>query len=73
MSEEQLNSVVAELANILCGSALSRWQHDGRFALASPVVGDFVDGDDTIAKFALELEHGFLWFSLVLRGCVSAG
>jgi chemotaxis protein CheY-P-specific phosphatase CheC len=73
VGEEQLNSVVAELANILCGSALSRWQHDGRFVLSSPVVGDFVEGDGTIAKCALELEEGFLWFSLVLHGCVSVG
>src|SRR4051812_14130980 len=39
VSEESLNSVVAEMANILCGSALSRWQHDGRFVLASPAAG----------------------------------
>jgi CheY-specific phosphatase CheX len=36
LSEDQIRSVVCELTNIICGSALSRWQHQASFTLSQP-------------------------------------
>ena len=37
VSSDQIDAVVRELANIVCGSALSRWRGDALFHLTPPV------------------------------------
>lgn len=66
IAEEQVNSVITEMANILCGSALSRWRYEGQFVLASPVITPYVTAAGAFAQCALQLEEGSIWLSLVL-------
>jgi CheY-specific phosphatase CheX len=68
LTELQVGEVVCELANMLCGSVVSRFETDSRFELSQPVVDppDFAPPKDPAACGAYELEEGFLslWLDL---------
>ena len=61
VSDEQVGEVICELANIICGSALSRIESDYHFRLASPVLVSMPPGVRGAAcRCAVELYHGAL-------------
>ena len=74
---EQINAVVCEMANIICGSALSRWRDEGLFSLNPPAIvrADEESLPDAEAC-AFHLENGTLTFSVALdeggnEGCLA--
>lgn len=74
LTADQVRVVVGELANIVCGSALSQWRHDGLFSLNQPetTVGDaepLPGADDCV----LQLEQGTMRVSLVLNDAWTEG
>jgi CheY-specific phosphatase CheX len=68
LSESQIGEVICELANMLCGSVLSRLEKDTRFELALPEIAPQDAGcpDAPTACRLLELEDGTLamWLAL---------
>lgn len=72
LRNDQIRSVICELANIICGSAVSRWRHDGLFLLAPPALAESLEHPGTVAECTLQLEQGYLWFSLALDEAVLA-
>ena len=67
VSMQDAESVVLELANIVCGSALSHWCHDGLFTLSTPVLlGERVEYAGA-TRVTLELESGFLAISMSMQ------
>jgi CheY-specific phosphatase CheX len=74
---EQINAVVCEMANIICGSALSRWRDEGLFSLNSPAI---VQADEEWLPNAeacpFDMENGTLTFSVAIdedgdEGCLA--
>lgn len=65
---EQINAVVCEMANIVCGSALSRWRDEGLFSLGQPriVIGD-AEYPRNAEVSAFDMEYGRLTFSLAIE------
>src|SRR3982751_1039862 len=41
LSADQVNAVVCELANMVCGAALSAWDSEGTFSLSTPAISPF--------------------------------
>jgi len=72
LTEAQTGDVVCELANMLCGSVLSRLEEDSGFELAHPEVDPPEAGcpECPTARCALELEEGRLavWLELEKAG-----
>jgi hypothetical protein len=69
-SEAQIQEVVCELANMVCGSALSRLEENTRFDLSSPELRPAPAGCPHGGRFlsrGLELEEGPL--SVWLQVC----
>lgn len=64
VTAEQTELVASELANIICGSALSRWQVDSSFDLQPPRVGSWAGSEKYCSATRLQLENGFLWLGL---------
>lgn len=58
VTEQQCGEVVCELANMLCGSVLSRMEKDSLFALTQPKIGEpesqCPDQPSACLEFALE-------------------
>jgi CheY-specific phosphatase CheX len=57
VSESQVGEVVCELANMLCGSVLSRFEKDARFDLTHPELSAEPTGEAAVSR-TLELEDG---------------
>jgi CheY-specific phosphatase CheX len=61
LTNEQVGEVICELANMICGSALSRIENEFQFRLASPVLLSAPPKDrGTVVSEAVELYHGAL-------------
>lgn len=65
VSSEQIEEVLCELSNMICGSFLSRYRNAAIFDLSHPVRDLQGNSSATIAQ-TLELEEGFLhiWLEL---------
>lgn len=66
ITEAQGEQVMGELANMICGSVLSRAEAGARFELSHPVIGQPGAGRPPEAiHYTLELEEGFivLWIA----------
>ena len=65
VSQEQVNEVICELTNMLCGSLLSRIETEASFELTHPELSAVPDHVEYSRNF--ELENGTLgvWLSLV--------
>lgn len=59
-SDEEVDQVMGELGNMICGSFLSRYEKDGLFSLSSPEVLRPAAGELPGVHQALELMEGFL-------------
>lgn len=75
LREEQVREVLAELTNMICGSALSQWASDKIFRLGSP---QWIETPDlatakTVAEFrgsrAFDLGGGVLAAEIEVVGC----
>ena len=68
VTETQIGEVICELANMLCGSTLSRLEKDCRFELSQPEMepSETVRPTDATAYRAFQLEEGPLavWLQL---------
>jgi len=61
LTDEQVGEVICELANMICGSALSRIESDFHFRLASPVLLSAPPKDrGAVVSQAVELYNGAL-------------
>ncbi len=69
VSADAALSVLLELANILCGSVLSRWHPDGLFELAAPETDEY---DGTAEWQAFQTETGWLGVAVHLGEQVTA-
>ncbi|MFN3325340.1 MAG: chemotaxis protein CheX [Bryobacteraceae bacterium] len=65
---ERIESVIAEMTNILCGSALSGFYPEGRFVLAAPVLMGPATGlaGRSVVRRSYELDTGSLSVALAL-------
>jgi CheY-specific phosphatase CheX len=72
LTEPQIGEVVCELANMLCGTVVSRLEEDSRFELAPPSIDPPEAGcpECPTARCAFELEEGRLavWLELEKAG-----
>ncbi|MBL8238421.1 MAG: chemotaxis protein CheX [Bryobacterales bacterium] len=59
-SREEIDQVMGELANMICGAFLSRYEKEGLFALSSPEVLRPASGELSGVHRALELMDGFM-------------
>ena len=58
LSEESTREVICELANMICGSVLSRIESSAGFRLANPEIASAVLPDDGVAATAWTIETG---------------
>jgi CheY-specific phosphatase CheX len=75
LSEPEIREVVCELANIICGSLLSRVESTTTFRLASPRIVPVKSEDDSFGEclHALEIANGALIVTLQMdNGTCSA-
>jgi hypothetical protein len=69
-SGEEVDQVMGELGNMICGAFLSRFEKEGLFALSSPEVVRPADGAIPGVHRGLELMEGYMDLR-VLWGSVS--
>ena len=68
ISFPQVEAVVCELANMICGSVLSTYKKDGHFELSSPEITDMEDSQpDQVVRRVFELESGSIALAMDLR------
>lgn len=60
LSGEEVDQVMGELGNMICGAFLSRYEKEGLFALSSPEVIRPADGEIGGVHRGLELMEGFM-------------
>ncbi len=76
VGDEQVGEVICELANMICGSALSRIESDFDFRLDKPaLVAEPPLGSGVGATHAIALQHGALTVTMDIEepACSSAG
>lgn len=59
-SQEEIDQVMGELGNMICGAFLSRYEKEGLFALSSPQVIRPASGELPGVHRGLELMEGFM-------------
>lgn len=59
-SSQEVDQVMGELGNMICGAFLSRYEKEGLFALSSPEIVRPADGEIGGVHRGLELMEGFM-------------
>jgi CheY-specific phosphatase CheX len=68
ISREQVDTVVCELANMICGSVLSSYKRDGHFELSTPEITQMEDSQpDEVVRRVFELETGCIGLAIDFR------
>ena len=68
VSRARMESVVCELANMICGSVLSNHKKDGHFELSSPeITGSEDEQPDEVVRRVFELESGSIALAMDFR------
>jgi CheY-specific phosphatase CheX len=68
ISLPQMEAVVCELANMICGSVLSNYKKDGHFELSTPQITNLEDSQlDQSVRMVFELESGSIALAIDLR------
>lgn len=66
VAAEQRDAIVSELANVVCGSLLSRVKPEGCFRLSSPTIGTVTMPEGAVCDVGLELDSGLARLQLAL-------
>jgi CheY-specific phosphatase CheX len=68
ISREQVDTVICELANMICGSVLSSYKRDGHFELSTPEITQLEDPQpDEAVRRIFELETGCIALAIDFR------
>jgi CheY-specific phosphatase CheX len=73
LSDEQMNDVVCELSNMICGSVLSRIESSATFRLSKPEIVLIADAPGATAGFQAAVGGGFLRAEIRMERTVCPG